>query len=237
MSQPPIGRRPVSTRSSSDVIARATAQFDDGNHRGAWDSLLVWARREPREIAYREALRDLYRRAGMPDQAGRWGAHDPDELDARERRSLEKSLRGFETERAVRRYLVLPDEVDDDLLGHLGSRRHQRLLRLEPLAEELVFTAGIVAGLLGGIAIVAGVVRTLAETFVGGPDTQSLAQVTVCAVLADVLVGGALLAVANGLRERWISAAFFAAAGVAAAVGIAHADLTTPLPFGCWSAC
>ena len=219
------------TRTAQEIVDAARARFDDGEHRAAWDSLLVWARREPGERAYREALCEFYRRAGNPDQAGRWGAHDLARLDDRERRALRRSLLQFETEEQVRAYLVLPGGLPPKVTQHLGSRRHQRLVRWGQMASDWE-RAAIVASAVSGVGVLLGLVMIAVMAFVGDPEAQSATQaLSTLALMAGVLVG-VLWAVASGLRGWSLRSCLFVALVIGAGLLLARADMTSPLPFG-----
>lgn len=219
------------TRTTREIVDAARARFDDGEHRAAWDSLLVHARRHPDERAYRDALSEFYRRAGNPDQAARWGAHDLGSLDARERHALRRSLLQFETEKEVRDYLVLSGGLPSETTEHLGSPRQQRLIRWEPTSELLLFIAGL-SGVIGVVFVMTLLVCVVVTAFTGDPETQSVAQVFVSVALGVVAGAGALASAGYLLSERWWRSGLLGVVAVAAAVVLAHTDLTSPLPFG-----
>jgi hypothetical protein len=219
------------TRTTREIVDAARARFDDGEHRAAWDSLLVHARRHPDERAYRDALSEFYRRAGNPDQAARWGAHDLASLDARERHALRRSLLQFETEKEVRDYLVLSGGLPPETTEHLGSPRQQRLIRWEPTSELLLFIAGL-SGVIGVVFVMTLLVCVVVTAFTGDPETQSVAQVFVSVALGVVAGAGALASAGYLLSERWWRGGLLGVVAVAAAVVLAQTDITSPLPFG-----
>ena len=221
----------VPTRTAQEIIDAARARFDDGEHRAAWDSLLVWARREPGERAYRDALSEFYRRAGNPDQAARWGAHDLARLDDRERRALRRSLLQFDTEKQVRAYLVLPAGLPSEVTEHLGSRRHQSLVKWGQMASDWE-RAAIVASAVGGVGVLLGLVVIVVMAFIGDPEAQSATQALSTLALAAAVVIGVLWAVASGLRGWSMRSCLFAALVIGAGLLLARADMTSPLPFG-----
>ena len=217
---------------SEQVIARARARFDDGEYRAAWDSLLVRVRREPEVLAYRDALSEFYRRAGHPDQAARWGAHDLASLDRRELRALKRSLRQFPTEREVQHYLVLPTELPSEVTAQLESPSRQRLIRWEPRAEELEKTAYIIGGFFGGPSLIGGVLGVQIMAFLGDPEAHSAAQIFAAVMLMLIVFVGVLLLAACLLRARWVRSALLICVVGLAVAGLSSADMTNPLPFG-----
>lgn len=219
-------------RSHAEAIADARARFDAGEHRAAWDALLVRARRHPDVVAYRDALSALYRRAGQPDQAARWGAHDAESLDDRERRALRRSLAQFRTEAEVRRYLVLVGALPSIATEHLGSQRSQRLARFEPSADSASAAAAIVGGFFGcGVGAFA-VVIVVVLAFNGDPDAQIVAQLFVTLELFVIVVSGLLLLASCFLRARWVRSGLVAAVVACALIALAHVRFTGPSLFG-----
>lgn len=219
-------------RNPENVVAVARSRFAAGQRRAAWDSLGVMARRHPGVLLYREALSDLYRRAGSPDQAARWGAHDPDALDDRERRALLRSLRQFATEAQVRAYLVLPKHVLPELALELPSREDRRRARGERIAAPFETASAVVGAVLGGGVALLGLVIVAVLAFTGDPDVQTAAQLFAWMVLILGTLTAALALTASVARRRWGRVVLLALAIGSAAIALAQADPTSPVLFG-----
>ena len=222
-------RDAMSRRTAEQVIEQARANFERGDRRAAWDSLLVMARRNPKEGAYRAALVDLYRRAGSLDQAGRWGAQNLELLTDGERLALRRSLRQVDTDEKLRRYLAIRGDLPPEVL--LLPTRSPPSNRASRLAESLESAAGIILVFLGVWALILGVGATFVLAFLGERGAQQAAQITASMALFVVIAVSALFGSASALRARWGRTALFVVVVILAIVGLGQADMTTPLPF------
>ncbi|MEY2847510.1 MAG: hypothetical protein RI885_175 [Actinomycetota bacterium] len=218
----------MSRRTADEVIERARASFERGDRRAAWDSLLAMARRKPEEAAYRSALVDLYRRAGSLDQAGRWGAQNLESLTDRERLALRRSLRQFETEGELRRYLVITGDLPPEIPLSLTPSPLNLRVRL---ADSLESAAGIMVVFFGAAPSAFGIVVTFVMAFLDGPTVRQAAQITVTVSLIVLIMTCATFATAAVLRARWIRAVLSLSVLVLALLVLARADLTSSLPF------
>lgn len=220
------------TTVAEEAVARARAAFDRGDRRAAWESLRTRARRSPDEPAYRVALVETYRAAGHPDQAARWGASMPELLTDHERVLLHRFARRARNRRDLRTYLALAEVPVElvELVALQPSARERSECASERRAGEFA-TAAAVVGVLSAIGIGIGIIVTLVQAFLGG-RAHEFAQVTAVGALFAVVGIGALLVVAAGLRRRWTRTVLLVVPVVAAVVVLAHADMTTTLPFG-----
>lgn len=188
------------------VITRAEDAAARGDLRAAITGLKAAIEFDPRAEEPRLALARVYRAAGYPDQAGRWGLQTEGWTTVAERNAFGRSLgiRRNDPRPRIRELLILPldqDLTDDAERIVSGHRARER----RPVAHAVRGAVGWISASLWGIAVVVfalGLLTVFAQALAGAESVAATARGL--GVIAGSIA--ALAAIATGvyaITSRW----------------------------------